>query len=805
VLRVAGVLVTAAVLAATASAARPHDYAAVALNVLPPGEAGDISLGRHATDQAKLYDALTPLQGRIKPRALRRYFKSESFGLVGAKPARVERPRSGVRILRDKWDVPHVYGRTRADVMFGDGWATLEDRGLLLALIRGPSALGALDVPGYDPLSVSLSGRQFTPSDQARAFIQQQVSLVRSRGARGRELLGDVNAFLAGMNAYAKKNGTSRWSIVDVIAAGSLIAAAEGVGGGGEVARAEFLDALQRQLGAERGSAVWEDLRERTDPETPTSLTQPFAYRPGRVGAGSVVLKDGTFRPALATPSPPAYRPLPESMSNALLISRFRSKSGHPLFVAGPQVGYFYPELFMEADLHGGGIDARGAVFPGVPYVVIGRAKDYAWSATTSHSDIVDEYAETLCGGDDVHYLYKGECRAMETFDAGTLTNPTQELVFHTTVHGPVIGYAETQDGRRVAISRKRSTYGREAASLFAFSDLDSNRVTSARRFFRVMNQEEFAFNWFYADDRDVALYSAGRLPVRPPGTGDLPVDGDGNYEWSGFEPLRLHAHGTSRTMILNWNNKPAPQYAGSDDRWTWGSIQRVTLLRNALPKRKLTLTDVVSAMNEAATQDLRCELLVPTIVQVLGRADPPSERDAAAAKTLSQWRVHGCDRLDRDLDGRIDDPGAAVMDELWPRVARTVVGDVIGSLTPRLAALVDVDDHASPGGSAWDDGWYGYVDKDLRTLLGEPVRRPFHERYCGRGVLATCAAELWQDVDAAADELAAAQGPDPFAWRASALPERLRFTPGLLSVTMRWTNRPTFQQVVSFDGHRRR
>jgi acyl-homoserine lactone acylase PvdQ len=643
------------------------------------------------------------------------------------------------------------------------------------------------------------------PSEQARDFILQQVSLVRAHGARGRALLRDVSAFLAGMNAYAKKNGTSRWSIVDVIAAGSLIAAAEGVGGGDEVARAEFLDALQTQLGVVRGTAVWDDLRERNDPEAPTSLAQSFPYGPNRLG-GSVYLRDGSFQPALPPGPSLAYRPLPSSASNALLISRFRSQTGHPLFVAGPQVEYYYPELFLEADLHGGGLDARGIVFPGVPYVVIGRGKDYAWSATTSHSDIVDEFAETLCGGDGVHYLYKGECRAMGTFDAGTLTNPTQELVFHTTVHGPVIGYAQTLDGRRVAIARRRSTYGREAMSLFAFSDLDSNRVTSARSFFHVMNQEEFAFNWFYADDRDVALFSAGRLPVRSGETGDLPIDGRGDDEWRGFEPLARHAHGTSRTMILNWNNKPAPHYAGGDDRWTWGSIQRVTLLRDALPKkRKLTLTDVVAAMNTAATQDLRCELLVPTVVQVLGRAEAPSERDAAAAKTLSLWRVHGCDRLDRDLDGKIDDPGAAVMDELWPRLARTVVGDVLGPLTPRLEALVSVDDKSNPGGSAWDDGWYGYVDKDLRTLLGEPVRGAFNERYCGRGVLSTCAAELWQEVDAAANALAAQQGPDPFAWRASALPERIRFTPGLLSATMRWTNRPTFQQVVTFDGHRRR
>ena len=111
-------------------------------------------------------------------------------------------------------------------------------------------------------------------------------------------------------------------------------------------------------------------------------------------------------------------------MSNALVVSAKRSATHHPIYVAGPQVGYFYPGFFMEIDLHGGGFDARGALFPGVPWVVIGRGPDYAWSATTSHSDIIDQYVETLCGGDQTHYLYKGQCRAMDLFDAGTSRGP---------------------------------------------------------------------------------------------------------------------------------------------------------------------------------------------------------------------------------------------------------------------------------------------------------------------------------------------------------------------------------------------
>ena len=51
------------------------------------------------------------------------------------------------------------------------------------------------------------------------------------------------------------------------------------------------------------------------------------------------------------------------------------------------------------------------------------------------------------------------------------------------------------------------------------------------------------------------------------------------------------------------------------------------------------------------------------------------------------------------------------------------------------------------------------------------------------------------------AAELAAAQGPDVAAWRSDATRERIAF--GFLPDTARWTNRPTFQQVMSFSGHR--
>jgi hypothetical protein len=84
-------------------------------------------------------------------------------------------------------------------------------------------------------------------------------------------------------------------------------------------------------------------------------------------------------------------------------------------------------------------------------------------------------------------------------------------------------------------------------------------------------------------------------------------------------------------------------------------------------------------------------------------------------------------------------------------------------------------------------------------------VRGEFSRRYCGAGVLATCREALWDALDVAAAKLEVEQGPAPSSWRSDATAERIRFVSGVLPDTMRWTNRPTFQQVMSFSGHRPR
>ena len=807
--------------AIAAPAAQAADYSDIARNILAPGQAGSVPTQANSTDQLPLYDALTPLRFNVTAADINRLYKPNVFGTRGQGPTRVEpAPNKRVRIVRDKWGIPHISAKRRADVLYGAGYVAAEDRQLLLEIGRGPGRLAILDAPGVDAFQLIVNARTFQPSAQADQIISRQVNVLRRAGRKGRQTLSDMDAYVRGINGFYTQSGQIQsgavkpWQRVDMLAISGFIGSIFGRGGGDEHRNAQFLGALQAKLGGAAGRSVYEDLQRVTDPESPVSVERPAPYNQPRADrSGNSTIDDGSFAPVAfkSAPKPAADRDR-QLMSNALLVSAKRSRSRHPIFVAGPQLGYFYPEIVGEMELHGGGIDARGITSTGAgPYIFIGRGQDFSWSLTSASNDIVDVYVESLCGNSDKQYLFEGKCKQMTTTNAGVLKGaggaPDTNIVFSETVHGPVIGYA-TVGGQKVALSRKRSTRGREALSLIAFNDLNSNRVNSATTFIRSIAHLEHTFNAFYADDRDIAMFSTGRLPLRPSNVDpSLPPRGTGRNEWEGFLSNSRHPQQINPRsgFILNWNNRPAPSFGAADDNWTYGSVHRNELFDPLKRVKRARPSDVVSVMNGAGTQDLRSVELTPVLTDVMQTSAPPNDRAARTRDILIDWRNQGSSRLDADLDGKIDHPGAAIMDAWYPRAADTVLQPVLGELTPRLASFRGRGGPPSSSGSAFGGGWYSYIDKDLRTLLGRTVRGKFANRYCGKGDFNACAQSLWASLDAAGAELEAAQGPDPGAWRADATRERIRFQPGLISETMRWVNRPTFQQVNSFDGHRPR
>ncbi len=802
------------VLAATPADAKDYSARNSAWSILNPGQSGNVPPDAHSTDQADMYDALSPKLGDVTAGDLARTFKPNVFGTRGQRPTRVEKtPNDNVRILVDKWGVPHITAKRRKDVMFGAGWMTAKERHLLLEIARPLARLTVLDPPGINAFGLVTQLRRFTPSAQADVIVARELRLLE-RTKKGRRIVKDMRAYLRGVNAqYRDADRTyKRFTLVDFMAASGFIGSIFGRGGGDEARRSLFLDALRNKLGDAQGTGVWNDLRNFSDPEAPASVSKPASWASiPDTAPGSVVLDDGSLQPVQYETGPALTVERP-NMSNALLVAGRRSKTGRPLFVAGPQLGTYYPALVYEMDMHGGGIDARGASIPGAgPYVFIGRNQDFAWSLTSANNDIIDTFVETLCGGSDTKYMYKGECRDMTHVDAGVLEGndadiPDQRLAWNETVHGPVTGYA-TVNGQRVAISRKRSTRGREVLSMKLWHDLNSNKVKSTGDFLEVVNQLEHTFNVAFADEKGIAMFSTCRCPRRAPGTDPgLPTRGDGDYEWRGFLNAGEHPQQAKRNgVILNWNNKPAPGWAAADSEWDFGSVYRVELFERLIDdRRKHTLASVVGVMNEGAMQDHRAAVVLDAPIGVLDSAPAPNERAAQMLAILKDWRANGSIRIDADRDGFNDHPGAAILDAWWPKLADAVMTPVLGAdLIDRLAQFNSRGSAPAGTGNQSTAGWGGYVDKDLRSLLGRNVEGGYNARYCGAGDLAACAADLWASLDAAGAELEAAQGTaDPNAWRKSTETERIRYLPNLIDKRIEFTNRSTFQQAISFrDG----
>jgi acyl-homoserine lactone acylase PvdQ len=812
-------LVVLAVLVVVPAAALGSTPPDTARYILPPGNFGGIPLTDDSTDQLPLYDALTPLRGHVTAQDINNLFLPENFAPIGTTHEE-QTGRPGLRLIYDSYGIPHVYGKTRADMAFGAGWTTARDRGLLIQLGRGPARVAIADVPGINAFGLVTGLKSFVPSPEAEALVTAQKDLlVKTYGDKGRQILADAQAYADGVNAYWKATNSTQTpaTVNDVIAVTAFIGSIFGAGGGGEATNSDLLAKLQKGLGPVRGYKAWDDVMLTDDPEAPTTIKRYFPYPvfTGGRPTGSVVIDPGSIesvdplKPLSAAASTAkaaapdtdvlvdaAAAPPRRQASNFLLVSPKRSATHNSLATMGPQLGYYYPEIVQQMDLHAPGINAQGAAVPGLAmYILIGRTKDYAWSLTSANHDVRDVFAEQLCNPDgsaptraSTHYLYKGQCKALEEFNAGLLDGVP--VRYRLSVHGPVIGTA-TVGGKPYALTRKRSTFGRDALNLGALKDLTEGKAKTPRRFWNAANQFGFTFNWAYASRKATSYFSSGYLPKRAPGLDRrLPTLGTGGYEWRGFLSEREHPHDVSGPggLLLNWNNRSAPGFVHGDDE-AFGSVHRVELF-DKFPW-KVTLPDDVSVMNRAATEDVRSPVW-PIVSEVLRTGPAPSARDQSIVDLLDDWVRRDAPRLDADNSGKLDDAGPAIMDAVWRPIATAVMGRVLG------AQLADVNSVRGLNGLAGES----YVDKDLRTLLGYPVNGRFNLRYCGEGSLKVCRDSLWIALHVAADGLAQQFGdPDPSHWLKDT--ERTGFQPGLIPNTFRTTNRPTFQQVLEFQ-HRR-
>src|SRR5579871_4236296 len=565
---------------------------------------------------------------------------------------------------------------------------------------------------------------------------------------------------LAGKQVYKP----DPWRVTDVAAITALLAGEFGSGGGRQLRQAALLDYLTAKLAqigpppgktpAEAARDVFEDVRWLDDPKAPTTVPATGAINPVSHGTTPVPLAAAApplpvlaartallLGPAAAVAAP---RPVHEAQlafvqslppasvlrglaaaermrreaerlnrlfgvflrwgSNAWLVAPARSANGHALLWGGPQEGFGNPNIDWEAYVTARTMRAGGMFITGVPGVLIGLTKRFAYTTTSGEIDNSTLYVETLAApafpepqADSAAYsfLLDGAYYPMDRrtevlhFAGEDSTKPPAYApsgpapgdgpvlfnVFRVNdcdpahFHGPVMAFDLAASPPR-AFTYKTAYWKNETATAQGFLEFELDRGFDD--FFASVNKVVSLHNFFYADRfGNIAYWSAGARPAFPAGFDDrLPADGTGSQEWGTFPDgaryvpfsRSLLSVNPTQGWLANWNTKPAAGKSyieeGNSHDEHWGEIYRSDRIAFLLAHdAQMTLHDVEEIERDVGTIDNSTDtvraaapFLIPYIEQAYANlqaagsplVDPTAHPTLGTAVTvLGEWLAY--------------------------------------------------------------------------------------------------------------------------------------------------------------------
>ena len=854
----AAVLATGPVVPAHAADEPPLQQLQV-VNALPPGNSGHITpanqargmasgnpddYGQHIDDQREMF-----WDGK---------YKAGRFHAQGTP----ETPRDGVRIYRDDFGVPAIYGDSDETVWWGAGWAAGQDRLFLADAVRrtGRGSLAELTGTGSVPADTQTRVLTYSQSEYDAMFAALPASSQRV-----------IRAYAEGLNAWITKVRSDPtllpaeyvllqtlpepWSITDTLAAGVAITRTVASAGGDEWNNIETLRSLEAALGKAAGRGAFNDLTWMQDTEAPTTVpesagrfpntTTPAAARdrvfqaaadyalslppelasgPGTGGAPEPQVPGGPAQvPAAvqqslktAADSVNAWSQSLHGGSYQLAVSGKRSANGKPLLLSAPQLGYTYPTLLWELEVHGGGYDARGTSVPGLPTVGIGYGTRIAWAVTTGYSKTIDSFIETTRTSDGkLQYLHNGTWKDAtchtETvrYRASAEGVPTGPPVFSTevpvcrTVHGPIV--AVSNDGTK-ARTQQLAMFRRELETVNGI--LAWNRAKTLEEFRAGVAQVTWNENVMYADaDGHIAYWHPGLFPRRHPETDPrFPTPGDGSRDWNGtltFDEMP-HVVDPAQGYLANWNNKPAEGWTDTlTDPYSGrpsGKVARVqNLLRLLAADSSVTFADLQKIDYDNGVLDTRAFYFLPLLRDLQGTTDV--QRRALAL--LRGWNARtygpGADVSAGEYTDESVTDGPATT--LFAAFMNALVAEVGRGLPPEVVKRYDAIPGDIPAertshiydGTPLDNLALRELDPDASSLT------PSRDYLAGRSGDAVLLAAL----DAAIAGLTQQYGADPASWRQQHPRRPVDSLTGVIgpSLTMPFLDRGSWTHLVSFNA----
>ena len=415
--------------------------------------------------------------------------------------ARWQQRAKQVTITRDTWGVPHIYGKTDADVVFGllytqceDDFGRVEENYI--------SAIGRLaEIEGESALYHDLRARLFLDSAQAVAIYRKSPVWMKSL----------LDAFADGTNYYLYTHPDVKPKLLTHFDPWMPLLFSEGsIGGNISI------------VPTERIKAFYEGQK------FTSQQTDVNPYERESLG------------------------------SNGFAIAPNKSATKNALLLINPHTSfYFRSEVQMVSQA---GLNAYGAVTWGQFFIYQGFNEHCGWMHTTSYADSMDEYLETIeKKGDAYFYKHGTELKPVRT---RTVRLPYKsgkgvaykEFTLYFTQHGPIAG---EKDGKWIAIDMMNAPLNALSQSYLR------TKATDYASYKNVMKLNGNASNnTIFADNSgNIAYWHGNFMPRRNPKFNwDQPVDGSNiATDWKGLHPVEdiVQVRNPATGWIQNCNATP--------------------------------------------------------------------------------------------------------------------------------------------------------------------------------------------------------------------------------------------------------
>ncbi|WP_276479610.1 penicillin acylase family protein [Paraflavitalea pollutisoli] len=502
---------------------------------------------------------------------------------------------SRVTIIRDNWGIPHVYGKSDADAVFGLMYAQCEDDFKRVEY-------NYIDILGR---TAEITGIDNIYSDLYTRLVIDSAGAIADYGTSPAWLKKLLNAWADGMNYYLYKNPQVKPALLSHF-----------------------------------------------EPWYPLMWTDGSisAINTGGITAGEL-RNFYTNDPSVAAIEPLHHEDI-HTGSNGFAIAPQLSASGKPLLYINPHVTfYFRPEVHMVSEE---GLNAYGAVTWGQFFVYQGFNEHCGWMHTSGYADVADIYAEKVeQQGSNYFYQYDGKQLPLKkstytlSYKDGSRIS-IKQVTTYATHHGPVMAKRNGQWLTVKAVNRDMNgliqAWQRTRSTDFASFKKNMSLLANASN------------NTVYADDKGNIAYWHGNFVPRRDTSFDWskPVDGTIKAtEWQGLHPLdeTIHLFNPASGWIQNCNSTPYTASGSSSPKKTdypfymatepdnFRGINAVKVLRS---QRDYTIDKLIAAGYDtylAAFEDL-----VPALVKAyasLPSTDSLRTSLAGPVNELSKWDLH--------------------------------------------------------------------------------------------------------------------------------------------------------------------